>query len=275
VSALIAVRSLLFAPGSDERKLVKALASPADAVVADLEDGVAPDRKPEAREVVRRVLAAPVAPLRAIRVNGFDTEYFADDLALVRETGPDLVVLPKAIPAAVAALGPEGPPVIALVETPAGLRQSDELAAQPRVEALFLGAADLGARIGLIPRPDGQEILFARSTVVLASAVAGIRPPFDGVFFDYRDQDGLRAEASLARSLGLGGKACIHPDQLEAVNAIFGPQPDELAWAQRVVETYEQGLTEGLGATSLDGSMVDLPVVERARRILAQAEGRN
>lgn len=267
------LRSLLFAPGSDEHKLHKALESAADAVVADLEDAVPPEEKTAAREVVRDVLSTGARPVTAVRVNGFDTTYFRDDSALVSDLAPDAVVLPKATPEAVAALGLDGPPVIAIVETAEGLRLAYETARAPRVVALVLGAADLGAELGLEPRGDGLEILYARSKVVVESAAASIRAPFDIVYLDFQDQEGLEEQARLARSLGFRGKACIHPDQVEAVNRVFAPTAAELDWARRVVEAFEEAEVTGRGVVAFDGTMVDLPVVERARRILAEAKG--
>ena len=207
-----------------------------------------------------------------VRVNGADTEWFAADLALVRELRPEAIVLPKATPEAVAALGPDGPPVVAIVETAAGVRAAFETASAEPVVALLLGAVDLGAELGLEPRPDGLEIVYARSKVVLDSAAAGIRPPFDIVHLDVTDTPGLEEECRLARSLGLRGKACIHPAQLETVHRVFAPTAAEREWAQRVVAAYERETGEGRGVFALNGTMVDLPVVERARRILADAE---
>jgi citrate lyase beta subunit len=270
------LRSLLFAPGSDEHKLRKALASAADGVVADLEDAVATDEKAAAREVVREVLGTTVTgdrPLTTVRVNGADTPYVRADLALVSELTVDAVVMPKASPDAIAALGSDGPPVIAIVETAVGLRQAYETARSPRVAALVLGAADLGAELRLEPREDGLEILYARSRVVIDSAAAGIRAPIDVVYLDIRDQKGLEEQARLARSLGFRGKACVHPDQVEVVNRVFAPTSTEVDWARRVVEAFEEGETAGRGVVALDGTMVDLPIVERARRILAEAKG--
>ena len=260
------VRSLLFAPGDDERKLTGALASAADGVVADLEDAVAPAVKEAARETVARIRP------RIVRVNGADTPWFADDLALVAGLELDAVVLPKATPDAVAVLGPLGPPVIAIVETAQGLRQAYETASAPRVAALVLGAVDLGAELGLEPRADGLEILHARSRVVVDSAAAGIRAPFDIVHLDIADDAGLEEQCRFARSLGFRGKACIHPRQVEIVNRVFAPSDRDIAWARNVIEAYEEGLEEGKGVLAVDGSMVDLPVVERARRVLAEAE---
>src|SRR3954470_7256330 len=254
-------RSLLFAPGGDERKLANALASEADLVVADLEDAVAPAEKPAAREVVARM-----AP-RVVRVNGADTEWFADDVALVASMELDVLVLPKSSPEAVAALGNEGPPVIAIVETAQGLRLAYETACSPRVAALIIGAVDLGAELGLEPRADGLEILHARSRVVVDSAAARIRAPFDIVHLEIEDDDGLEEQAAFARSLGFRGKVCIHPRQVPIVNRVFLPGEREVAWAQRVVEEFE---ASGEGVLAVNGEMIDLPVVERARRILRE-----
>ncbi|HSS72651.1 MAG TPA: CoA ester lyase [Gaiellaceae bacterium] len=251
----------MFAPGSDERKLATALASEADLVVADLEDAVAPAEKPAARDVVARV-APPV-----VRVNGAGTEWFADDLALVTELDLDALMLPKATPDAVAALGGEGPPVIAIVETAQGLRLAYETACSPRVAALVLGAVDLGAELGLEPRADGLEILHARSRVVVDSAAAAIRAPFDIVHLEIEDDAGLEQQAAFARSLGFRGKVCIHPQQVPIVNRAFSPSEREVAWARRVVDEFE---ASGEGVLAVNGEMIDLPVVERARRILRE-----
>ena len=228
---------------------------------------MAPDRKGEARELVERLRP------RVVRVNGADTPWFAEDLALTASLALDAVVLPKATPESVAALGVDGPPVIAIVETAPGLRLAYETAAAPRVALLMLGAADLGVELRLEPRPDGLEILYARSKVVADSAAAGIRPPIDIVHLDIRDPAGLEASARFARSLGFAGKGCVHPDQVAIVNRVFGPEPNDVDWARRVVDAYERGKREGRGAVALEGTMVDLPVVERARQVLAEAKG--
>lgn len=208
-----------------------------------------------------------------VRVNGAETEWFADDVALTGELELDAVVLPKATPESVEALGPEGPPIIAIVETAQGLRVAYETAASPRVELLMLGSVDLGVELRLEQRPDGLEILYARSQLVIDSAAAEIGAPIDVVHLDFRDLAGLEESARFARSLGFGGKACIHPDQVAIVNRVFAPESEDVEWARRVVEAYERGEREGKGAVALEGTMVDLPVVERARQVLAEAKG--
>lgn len=267
---------MLFTPGSDETKLRKALASGADAVVCDLEDAVAPGEKDAARELTRHTLATTVegpGPLTMVRINGVGTPFWEDDLRAVGRLDLDALVLPKATPEAVDALGANGPPLVAVVETAGGLRLAYETASRPRVAALALGAADLGVELGLEPRPDGLELLYARSALVVDSAAAAIRAPFDVVHLDVRDDNGLAAEARLARSLGFGGKLCIHPRQVPVVHDVFAPPDDDVDWARQVVEAYEAGLSAGRGAVALEGQMIDLPVVQRARRILEQAKG--
>ena len=265
--ALDHILSLLFAPGSDQAKLRKALASDAHAVVADLEDAVAPERKDEARAVVLAVRP------RIVRVNGAGTRWFEEDVAATRELELDAIVLPNATPDAVAALGPEGPPVVSIVETADGLRLAYETASQARVAALLLGAADLGAELGWTPRPDGLELLYARSKIVADSAAAGVRAPFDIVHLDIRDDAGLEAACRFAHSLGFRGKGCIHPAQVTIVNRVFAPPRESVEWAQRVVEEFERSEREGRGVLAVEGEMIDLPVVKRARRILAEVKG--
>ena len=262
------LRSLLFAPGSDERKLAKALSSEADGVVCDLEDAVAPADKHGAREVTAAALAQGGGPARLLRINAPGTPWFDDDLAFAAGLDLDALVLPKATPQSVELVGSAGPPVIAIVETAMGLRQAYEIASEPRVAALILGAADLGAEVGLEPRPDGQEILYARSKVAIDSAAAGLRGPFDVVHLDLYDEEGLAAQCRLARALGFRGKACIHPAQVATINKVFSPSEQEVEWARGVVASFE-GQSEGV--VSVNGAMVDKPVVERARRILQEA----
>ena len=267
-------RSFLFVPGSDERKIRKAFEAGADAVIVDLEDAVTPAEKPAARALAVEVLDAIDARcLRLVRVNAAGSEHFVDDLAAVASLALDAVVLPKADPEALAELGMLDAPVLALVETARGLRDVTATAEDSRVEALVLGAVDLGLELALEPRADGLELVYARSKLVVESAAAGLRGPIDQVWLDVRDGDGLEADALHARSLGFRGKACIHPAQVEVVNRVFTPSAEEATRAEAVVEAYEAAAADGRGAVALDGAMIDLPVVERARQILALREG--
>jgi len=274
---LSSLRSFLFTPGSEERKIARALESDAHAAIADLEDAVAPAEKVRARETLRRAYGEPRegGPLRFVRVNGIDTPYFEGDLELLSGLQLDGVVLPKATPAGVAALAGAGLPILAIVETAIGVRLAYEIASDPSVFALLVGSVDLGAELAFEARPDGLELLYVRSKLVMDSGAAGIRSPFDGVHVDIRDDDGLLAEAELARSLGLGGKACIHPAQVGIVNRAFAPRPEDVEWSRRVVRAAEEAEADGRGAVALDGELIDVPVVTRARRIIRESEEAN
>lgn len=277
MTELLTARSFLFAPGSDDYKLRRALASAADAVIADLEDAVTATVKAAARQLVADVYSeGRVGPgQRLVRVNAVGTEWHEDDVAMIAGLGVDGVVLPKATAQGAAAVASAlSLPIIAIVETAEGLRGAYELAASPSVVGLILGAVDLGVALGLEPRPDGQELLYARSSVVVDSAAAGLRGPIDRVWLDVRDPTGLIGDCALARSLGFRGKACVHPDQVEIVNVAFSPSDRELDRARDVVAAFEQAEREGVGVIALDGEMIDLPVVEHARLLIADNERR-
>ena len=250
--SLQTARSLLFAPGSEERKLVRALESGADAVIADLEDAVAPAEKAAARDLATRMLAdAEPGPARLVRVNAVGTEWHEADVAAIAGSALDGLVLPKATAAAVAAMGDSVEiPIVAIVETPTGLREAFEIASHERVVALVLGAIDLGLELGLEPRDDGQEILFARSSLVVDSAAAGLRGPVDRVWVDVRDLDGLARDCALGRSLGFRGKALVHPDQIPPTHEAFSPSASELRRAREIVATYELAAAARVVASS-------------------------
>jgi citrate lyase subunit beta / citryl-CoA lyase len=266
-TSAVRLRSILFAPGNSERKLRRALDEPADAVVADLEDSVPAAEKAEARAIVADVLAsAPTGCARFVRVNGADTGLLEEDIASLDGLGVDGIVLPKAEPDALRRVG--SMPVIAIVETARGMTRARAIASGD-VVALMLGAVDLGLELRLLPRRDGAELAFFRSALVLESAAACLGPPVDGVYVDTRDLEGLEEESLRARTFGMGGKACIHPSQVPIVNRVFSPSAEELEHAHRVVEAYERARAAGSGAVALEGRMIDLPVVEQARRMLA------
>jgi citrate lyase subunit beta/citryl-CoA lyase len=209
-----------------------------------------------------------------VRVNAVGTPFHGDDLELVHALELEAVVLPKATPEAVDALDVSGPPVVAICETAQGVRLAYEIATRPRVVALQIGAVDLGAEVGLEPRADGQELLYIRSKLALDATAAGIRSPFDVVQLEIEAGEALIEECRLARSLGLRGKACIHPAQIPVVNSAFSPSDDEVAWARNVVAANDEAAAQGRGVFALEGAMIDLPVVERARRVLLETERR-
>jgi citrate lyase subunit beta/citryl-CoA lyase len=268
-------RSLLFAPGNEREKLERALESDADAVIADLEDAVLPSEKERARDVVLEAFGRGSGrAVRLVRINSARTRYFADDLVAISSAAFDGIVLPKATTDGVAAIGADTPPVVAIVETAEGLAGARELAETPGVAALLLGAVDLGRELGLERRGDGLELVHPRAELVLASALAGLRAPIDAVFTDVRDQDGLEEDARRGRSLGMRGKACIHPAQIEVVNRVFAPSEQEIERAHAMIEAYEAAESTGRGSVAVDGELVDLPVLERARAVLAEANRR-
>ena len=271
MASLQTARSFLFAPGSEERKLRRALESDADAVIADLEDAVAPAEKAEARDLTIQLVAEiETNAARLVRVNGVGTEWHDADLAAVAASAADGIVLPKATAAAVAAVADRVDlPIVPIVETAVGLREAFAIAAHDSVRALMLGAVDLGLELGLEPRDDGHEILFARSSLVVDSAAAGLRGPIDRVWVDVRDLEGLAHDCVAGRSLGFRGKALVHPDQIAPTHEAFAPSADEVRRAREIVAAYERAEADGRGVVALDGEMIDAPVAERARELLS------
>ncbi|WP_339947313.1 CoA ester lyase [uncultured Albimonas sp.] len=261
-------RSYLFVPGLRPDRFAKAAAAGADAIILDLEDAVGPDQKDEARAHVSSWLADGGAGL--VRINGEGTPWFEDDLAMLSYASEARVMVPKAEPSALAAVAARlpGRPLLALVETAAGLASLREAARMPGVARLAFGNLDFSADMGMDP-PD-PALDPARFEIVLASRLAGLPPPVDGVRVELEDSDGLSADVLRVRALGFGGKLCIHPAQVGPVNTGFSPSEAELAWAARI----ETAMAEAAGAAvRVDGKMVDKPLLEKARRILANAPG--
>ena len=273
-------RSMLYAPADREDRARKCLASTADSAVLDLEDAVAPDRKDEAREVARLVLAsAPAAGRRAercVRVNAARSPWHEKDLDMVVAARPDAVVLPKAEdPADVVRVATRlteahvEASILCICETALGVLNAYAIAcANARVDALVFGAEDYAADTGARRSPSNREVWMARSTVVMAAAARRIAA-IDQVFVDYKDLDGLARDATEGRDLGYRGKQVIHPQQIEVVNAVFTPTPEAVERARRIVEAD----AKHAGAVfSLDGRMIDRPLVEQARYVLRVAE---
>ncbi len=267
--ALRPPRTLLFTPADAPRKCLKAWSSGADAVILDLEDAVAPAAKDDARRGLSWLLAERRPSCAAfVRVNAPDTDAGRRDLDAVAGLPIDALVVPKAELARVALAAGRGLPLIALVETARGVLDAERIAALADVALLMFGPVDLTAELGCEPLPDGAELLFARSRVVVAAAAAGLPGPIDGPCLALDDADALRAETERARRLGFAGKACIHPRQLPDVAEMFTPSAEQLAWARRVADAYGADA----GVVSVDGQMVDAPVARRAHAILERAE---
>jgi citrate lyase subunit beta / citryl-CoA lyase len=265
------MRSFLFVPGNKPERFVKAIESGADAVIVDLEDAVAEADKASARKhVAAAVQTFAASPVRVLlRINAAGTDSFEEDLALMALDGIDGVVLPKAETSAaltaVAAVTTK--PILPIIESANGVWNALEVARMPGVERLVFGSVDF--ELDLDCDGSWDALLYARSRIVLASRVAGIQSPVDGVTVAIDDERQLADDSSKARSLGFGGKLCIHPRQVKTVNAAFSPSQEEIAKARRIVDAYEQA--KG-GAVSVDGRMVDLPVLLKARRIVSLFE---
>lgn len=261
----------LFAPADDLRKLDFAARSGAEAVIADLEDAVVEDRKDRAREHAADFLDGTRGGRRIVRVNDPSAARGRADLErLLRGREKPIVMVPKASLATIALARAAGADVVALVETARGVHELEQIAALEGVLAIAIGTVDLAAELGLGELPDGLELLHVRSRLVLACALVGI-PAIDGVHLRVGDSDALSREARRARALGFAAKLCIHPAQLDVVRDAFTPAAAELERAQRVVDAYELSLARLRGAALLDGEMVDLASVRRARRILGAA----
>jgi citrate lyase subunit beta/citryl-CoA lyase len=263
-------RAYLFVPADRPERFAKARASGADAVIVDLEDAVAPEAKASARDALATALDAS-APL-VVRINAAGTPWFEDDLELCRHPGVAAVMLPKAegIDAVCTVVEITYKDVLPIIESARGLREIHSIASVPGVIRLAFGSVDLALDLGIDCAPDGaeSELLAFRSQVVLASRLAGLAAPVDGVSTAIEDLQRLQADTERSRRLGFGAKLCIHPKQLAIVQAVFTPPPERLDWARRVCKAFE---TAGGSAVAVDSQMVDLPVYQRAQAVLRDA----
>ena len=259
--------AVLFVPGNRPDRFDKALAAGASAVIIDLEDAVAPADKNAARAAV----AAWLRPQHGVilRINSADTPWFEDDLALCGAAGVAAVMCPKAESAESLAIitAAGAPALLPLVESAAGLAHLAALAAAPGVWRLAFGSIDLQVDLGMKDATE-DELLPIRLQLLLASRLAGIAAPLDGVSTAIDDEARLRQDVQRARRLGFGGKLCIHPRQLAVVRAGMAPSHEELAWARRVLAAA--GSAQG-AALAVDGKMVDKPVLLRAQALLDEA----
>ncbi len=280
-------RTMLFVPGNSPAMMLNADIHGADALIFDLEDAVAPAEKDAARVLVRKAVQA----LRyegceiIIRINPLDSAYVKQDIEAMVPLRPAMLMPAKVasaaeieqisalVAAAEAASGmAEGSVgLIPLLETAAGIEHAYEIAgSNPRVKAIFLGAEDLTSDLQAIRSKQNDEILYARGRVVIAARAAGI-DAYDTPFTDVNDEEGLEKDARFARGLGFSGKAVISPRHVAAVNAVFSPSQEEIGYARQVMAAIREGERLGKGAVSLNGKMVDKPIVDRARRVLDAA----
>ena len=285
-------RALLYVPGDDLRKIQKAatlgVSGGLDCICLDLEDGVAFQAKGTARVQIPQALGSLEfgRAERLVRVNGAHSGLQKEDLVAVLPARPQGIVVPKvenaedilrvdeAISAAEARNGwGEGEiALIAIVESARGILNLAQIAAaSKRLQATALGAEDLAADMGAIRTRGGEEMFYARSALVMHCAAFGLQA-LDMVYVDLKDSQGLFQEARHAFEMGFSGKQIIHPDQIALVQRAFTPGEEAIARARRLVQAYEEHLAAGKGVFTLDGKMVELPMIQAARRILAQAE---
>ena len=271
-------RSVLYMPGSNERALEKAKGLPCDGLILDLEDAVAPDAKPAAREAACAAAAGGDYGRRevTIRVNGADTEWHADDLAAACAAGPDAIVVPKvdsaeAVRTLAAALERHGAPdhttLWAMVETPRAMLHAEEIAgASERLSVLVMGTNDLAKELYAEHVPGRQPLLTGLGLALLAARATG-KAILDGVYNDVKDADGFRAECRQGRELGFDGKTLIHPGQVEGANEVFAPSEQAVADARGILAAWEGAA--GSGVVTYNGRMIESLHVESARRTLS------
>lgn len=279
------LRSLLFAPANHARHAGKALSGSADGVILDLEDAVAVAEKPAARAAARQLLESRTAPYPSayVRINALSTPFAYDDLHTVVCAGLDGLLVPKVeAPEQLAIVDwflshlerERGIPagrieIMPIIETAAGLLRAQQIAAaSSRLKRLSFGAGDFSLDTNMTWTVGHEGLLWARIQMVIISRAARLVPPLDAVFADLADMEGLAAEAEQAKRLGFGGKTCIHPRQVEIVNAVFTPSAEEVEQAQRIVEAFEQAVASGVASLQVGGQFVDYPVAEKARRIV-------
>jgi citrate lyase subunit beta / citryl-CoA lyase len=275
-------RSVLYMPGANERALEKAAGLPADALILDLEDAVAPDAKAEARDrVCEAASSGRYGPREvAVRVNSAGTPWHDDDLHAVAGAGPAAVVVPKVDSAATVhavekALDAGGAPattaIWAMLETPTALLRAEEIcSASERLTVLVMGPNDLAKELRAEHVPGRQPLLTGLGLALVAARATG-RVILDGVYNDIEDAAGFEAECVQGRQMGFDGKTLIHPSQLEPCNRVFAPTEDEVDRARRIIEAFDEAQADGRGVVTVDGRMVENLHVEQSRRTLALA----
>jgi citrate lyase subunit beta / citryl-CoA lyase len=274
-------RSVLYMPGANERALEKAKTLPVDALILDLEDSVAPDAKAGARESVVAAVASGAYGRRelAVRINGADTEWHADDLRAAAAVGPDAIVVPKvnsreAVLSLVDAIETAGAPdktkLWAMIESPYAILHAEEIAAaSDRLAVLVLGTNDLVKELFIEHQPGRGPLVTSLQLSVLAARATG-KVVLDGVYNDVKDVDGYLAEVEQGRQFGFDGKTIIHPGQIDGANAGFAPSEEAVADAQGLIAAWDAGA--GRGVVTYQGKMVESLHVESARRTLSIAE---
>ncbi len=279
-------RALLYMPGDDWKKIVKATTLGVDCICMDMEDGVAVSRKAEARVTIAKALRELDfgASEKLARVNSIGSGWERDDIDAVLPFRPDGIVIPKVesreqvewgsrlIEAAELKYGWTLNSIRMLVgvETALGILNLKEIAAHPRLDGIIFGGEDYAASVGARRTREAVELLYARQAVVAACAAFGLQA-IDIVYIDFKDADGLRLEAEQGAGFGFSGKQIIHPNQVEVTQTAFTPSEKMIEEARRIVETFEASQKEGKGAYALDGKMIDMPLLKNAQKTLARA----
>ncbi len=274
-------RSVLYMPSSNAKALDKARSIPCDAIIFDLEDAVAPDAKPAAREAAAAAVGSGGYGGRelTIRCNGLGTPWGADDIAAAGAARPSAVVIPKVgsraevdmIAAALDAAGGSDTAIWAMIETPTAIFDVRQIASHPRVAVLVMGTNDLAREIGAPQVPGRSNLVPYLATAVLAAREAG-KVILDGVYNDVRDDAGFAVECQQGVQMGFDGKTLIHPGQVDPCNAAWSPTDDEVDYSRRVIEAFSAAEAEGRGVITVDGRMIENLHVANARRTLAVAD---
>lgn len=277
------LRTVLFSPANDAKKASKAINCGADAVTLDLEDAVAYSQKEAARETLKSVLSQPPPAKLFVRINSAGSKYILDDLEAVVGLPVDGLMLAKAESSGEVLkvdwlLGlmeerkgiPQGKTsIIPFIESAGGILRAAEIAAcTPRIKALAFGGVDFSQELGLRYPAESDGMLFARGQLVIASRSAGIAPPLDTVFPDIKNTAKLESEAETARKMGFQGKLVIHPAQVDRVNRIFTPAPEEIEYARKVVAAFDEAEGSGTAVIQVEGKMVEYPIYRRALELL-------
>jgi citrate lyase beta subunit len=275
-------------PGDDRRKIEKSTTLGVDCICMDMEDGTAANRKAEARAVIAKAMKDLNfgESERCIRINSIGSGFEKDDLASALGTNPNSIVVPKIDTVEKVKWVSDQIETYELssnqnigsirlligVETAKGILNLREIAeADKRLEAIIFGAEDYAASVGAIRTKEGTEVFYARSAVVAACAANGLQA-IDMVYIDFKDAEGLRAEAQAGAGLGFSGKQIIHPNQVSVVQEAFTPSDEAIEYARRIVESFESSQKEGKGAYALDGKMIDMPLLKNAQKVLERAK---
>ena len=280
-------RALLYMPGDDRHKIEKATTLGVDCICMDMEDGVAMNKKADARASIAKALQELDfgKSEKLARINAVGSGLDRDDIRAILPYRPDGIVIPKmeelsqiqwASDMIEAAELENGWPIGSIrilvdVETARGILNLNEIASHPRLDALIFGGEDYAASVGAIRTQEALELLYAREATVAAAAAYGLQA-IDIVAIDFKDLEALRRESGFGAQLGFTGKQIIHPAQVQPVQEAYTPSGDAIAHAKRIVETFEASQTKGAGAYALDGKMIDRPLLRNAQRVLDRAK---